>query len=400
MTKISFIGDIMCEEPLQKACRHGSSYNFAPLFEGCRKLFSESDYVIGNLETVFAGEEAGYTKQLYSFNTPDPFADALAKSGIDMVMTAQNHILDRGKAGMLRTLTRLDEVGLEHIGTYVSEEERKEILVKEFSGCRVAFLNYVQSVNSDDNSYILDESEYYLVNQLMPQAASAAKNKKLSFRQKMRKSFIRIITERRYLKLRKMLHRSYANKFTDKLDKNRIREEYLERIRSDMKKARSESDLVVVSLHLGGQFNEIPGERTSFFTRMFADLGADYIINTHPHVVQGTDKIGMAFVAYCLGNFSISPSSVYIPGELKPEYSIVLHLYVDSKDSQTLTFSVLKICENKKHEIEVMPVDELYGRLESSEEKDKIIQDVRFIYSRFTGKTDNDLPVQREYALT
>ena len=195
----------MCEEPLQKACRHGFSYDFDPLFDGCRKLFSESDYVIGNLETVFAGKEAGYTNQLYSFNTPDSFANALAKSGVDMVTTAQNHILNRDKPGLLRTLKVLDEVGVEHIGTYVSEEERNKVFVKEFDGYKVAFLNYVQSTNLDDSPFILDESEYYLVNLLMPQVLSA-KPKKLSPRQKIKNSLIKSISIRRYLQLRKLLH--------------------------------------------------------------------------------------------------------------------------------------------------------------------------------------------------
>ena len=115
MKKITFIGDIMCEEPLQNASKKGASYHFDQVFEGCKRLFSESDYVVGNLETVFAGESAGFTKDLFSFNSPDDFAYALAKSGIHMVTTAQNHILDRDRAGLLRTLRVLDEVGIENI---------------------------------------------------------------------------------------------------------------------------------------------------------------------------------------------------------------------------------------------------------------------------------------------
>lgn len=317
---------------------------------------------------------------------------------MDMVTIAQNHILDRGKSGLLRTLSILDAIGLEHIGVYASKEERNEVYIKEFDGCKIAFLNYVQSANSGDNAYILDESENYLVNQLMPQSA-AAKQKKLSPKKRILNFVKNTITERRYLKLRKMLHRSYANKFTDKLDKSRLRDEYLERIKTDMKKARSAADLVIVFLHLGGQFNEIPGERTTYFTHMFADLGADYIINTHPHVVQGTDTIGATFVAYCLGNFSISPSSIYIPGEYKPEYSIALHLYLDSKKSQKITFSVLKICENRRHEIEVLPVDELFQKLGNNQDKENLINDIQFIYSRFTGKEDKEISIQREYLL-
>ena len=51
----------------------------------------ESDLVVGNLETVFAGEEAGYTNDVYSFNTPDRFVCSMKSAGIDYVSTANNH---------------------------------------------------------------------------------------------------------------------------------------------------------------------------------------------------------------------------------------------------------------------------------------------------------------------
>ena len=98
----------MCERPLLKACYSNKGYNFKSVFEVTKKLFNNSDYVIGNLETVFAGEEAGYTNSLYSFNTPDEFLDALKESGIDLFLTANNHCLDRGIEGLRRTVHELD----------------------------------------------------------------------------------------------------------------------------------------------------------------------------------------------------------------------------------------------------------------------------------------------------
>lgn len=114
--KLTFIGDIMCELPLLKAAHTKKGYDFDSVFVGTTDLFNSADYVVGNLETVFAGKSVGYTRSLYSFNTPDSFLDSLKRAGIDMCVTANNHCLDRGLDGLKRTLYELDKRGISHIG--------------------------------------------------------------------------------------------------------------------------------------------------------------------------------------------------------------------------------------------------------------------------------------------
>ena len=66
--KITIVGDIMCEPPIQEAAkRPDGSYDFAPMYEKVAPLFREADYVIGNMETTLAGEEREYTKSFFSF---------------------------------------------------------------------------------------------------------------------------------------------------------------------------------------------------------------------------------------------------------------------------------------------------------------------------------------------
>lgn len=48
--------------------------------------------------------------------TPDAIAQHLKDSGIDGVITANNHILDRGYKGTLRTLDVLRSSGLDTLG--------------------------------------------------------------------------------------------------------------------------------------------------------------------------------------------------------------------------------------------------------------------------------------------
>ena len=159
MKKISFVGDIMCEKPLMSAVTKYSDGVYSDLFKGTKKYFESSDIVIANLETVFAGKEVGYTDDVYSFNTPDSFAQALGQSGIDYVTTANNHCLDRGIDGAIRTLDKLDEQGIKAFGTYRNKEERKAYESLNIDGFRIGLISYTYGTNVDQNKVIFD-TEY------------------------------------------------------------------------------------------------------------------------------------------------------------------------------------------------------------------------------------------------
>src|SRR5690625_470960 len=104
----------MCEKPLLKASHiKNNEYNFDKVFEVMKPTFEKSDYVIGNLETISAGNELGYTNHIYSFNTPKQFIRSIKDSGIDMVTTATNHSLDRGIKGLKENLLTLEKYNLE-----------------------------------------------------------------------------------------------------------------------------------------------------------------------------------------------------------------------------------------------------------------------------------------------
>lgn len=118
MKKITVIGDIMVEPSFLAQIKKEDEYDFYTPLKALEYLFDSSDYVIGNLETPLAGEEAEYTNRIVSFNAPDSVAEAVKKIGVDVVSTANNHCLDRGFAGLERTLTTLDRIGLDHTGTY------------------------------------------------------------------------------------------------------------------------------------------------------------------------------------------------------------------------------------------------------------------------------------------
>src|SRR5690625_616545 len=125
LIKISFLGDIMCEKPLLHASKiSNDKYNFDKVFANMEKVFQESDYVVGNLETVCAGKKFGYTNHIYSFNSPSEFIESIKKSGVDLVTTATNHSLDRGVPGLIENLKVLEDNDLKSIGTYKDKKSK------------------------------------------------------------------------------------------------------------------------------------------------------------------------------------------------------------------------------------------------------------------------------------
>lgn len=406
-TKISFIGDIMCEKPLLNAAKiKENKYDFNFVFKNMKHQFSESDYIVGNLETVFAGENQEYTNHIYSFNTPDEFAKAIKDSGIDLVTTANNHCLDRGITGLKRTISVLEETNLDHIGTYRTEEERNKLFIKEFNGLKISFLNYTYGTNLQENKVVLKESQKYHVNILKSQESDKRlleqRLKSPNFKQKVFKQIFKHISVEKWIKFKKNFglpaNRMYQDNSLDSIDK-----EILENIRKDIDRAKENSDFVVFHMHSGGQFNEMPGEFSKYMMNFISESGADVIIGTHPHVVQNLTKVNQSIGVYSLGNFNISPSSVYLVPDHLPEYGIIFHLYINKKDLRQVEefkigFSIIKMVESERKYLTVYNIKDIYDK-SSIKEKEQIQKDATVIYNRFLNSNHNLISIQKEYKI-
>lgn len=76
-----------------------------------------------------------------------------------------------------------------------------------------------------------------------------------------------------------------------------------EEICSDVRKAKANSNIVVVSLHWGNEYIRRPSPQQISLAHQIIDSGADVILGHHPHVLQGIEKYHNGLVAYSLGNF-------------------------------------------------------------------------------------------------
>lgn len=146
-----FFGDAMQHQgQLDRARALGTTsnpYEYDSSFTLISPAVEEADYAVVNLELPLGGgpDYSGYPQ----FSAPDSYAKSLKKAGFDLFLTSNNHCLDRRDKGLRRTLEVLDELGVDHIGTYndANERSRKVPFIKEINGMKIGFLNYTYGTN-------------------------------------------------------------------------------------------------------------------------------------------------------------------------------------------------------------------------------------------------------------
>lgn len=118
-------GDVLPHMPLYASARTGDGYDFRPLLAGIDDWVAGADLSICHMEVPLAPEGqqvSGYPL----FGTDRQLVSDLADQGWDACSTASNHSLDRGFAGLARTLDVFDGLGLGHAGTARSDAESAE----------------------------------------------------------------------------------------------------------------------------------------------------------------------------------------------------------------------------------------------------------------------------------
>ncbi|OLS02083.1 CapA family protein [Tissierella creatinophila] len=243
--KLLSVGDIMFHMPQVKAAYLGDgNYDFRDTFKHVKNHISSADISIANFETVTAGNDKKFSG-FPQFNSPKETLFALKETGFDILSTANNHSLDQGKDGILKTLKFIEEYGLKSVGTY--KDQNKEFLIEEKDGVKLGFLSYTYGING---------LEFYL------------SEEELSY-------MISLIDE--------------------------------EKIKSDIEKIKKEVDVVVVSVHWGVEYQTKPNDIQIELGHKMVDWGANIVLGSHPHVLQKSEIIKKDgkdnFIIYSMGNF-------------------------------------------------------------------------------------------------
>ena len=164
-------GDIMVHSTqLDGAKVSDGSYDFSAFFAMTKTYFKNADLSIANLEVTFGGSESGAYSGYPMFNTPDSLADVIKDSGLNLLLTSNNHSYDTGLFGLQRTARVLKKKGIEFIGTKETVDD-PTYLVKNVNNINIGITNFTYETtgaNSGGKKYlngmVLKEEANNLVN--------------------------------------------------------------------------------------------------------------------------------------------------------------------------------------------------------------------------------------------
>ena len=126
-------GDLLWHDTVWQSAaadaRGGAAYDFDPMFADVRPLIEGADLALCHEEVPFAAP--GAPLQSYPvFAAPPEIAPWIASMGWDACTTASNHALDQGFDGLVRTRpTCWSPSGVRHVGTFRTARERRQPVV-------------------------------------------------------------------------------------------------------------------------------------------------------------------------------------------------------------------------------------------------------------------------------
>ena len=292
--RISYVGDLILLKDQVIVAKNNitGKYEFDEMFQYTSKHFHESDFSIGVYEGPSAGNNTSYSTSNYgdgipiALNYPDEFAEAVKKAGIDLVTTANNHLLDKGVDGAMRTLNILDKFNIIHLGSYRNQEEKNKIKIINIKGINIAFLAYTSSVNAMKIENLYENFKY--LTGIIP------------------------IRNNKY----------YENIYND------IKNDFIQ-----VKKAKP--DLIIVLAHMGEQFLHHTIEFQDKWNKIFSELGADIILGDHSHTVQPLEYLGKTLIINSPGNFANS----YIKND--GDSTAIIDIYIHKKLKTVLGASAI-----------------------------------------------------------
>ena len=142
------VGDNLLHMPVVNSGKTADGrYEYSHIFKDLQPVFSEADIAVIGQESVFAGDDVGYSGYPL-FNSPSDMGRTLAKEGFDVVLHASNHVLDKWAKGVEATLEFWKEYPeVTVLGINESQQKQDTVNIIERKGAKLALLNYTYGMN-------------------------------------------------------------------------------------------------------------------------------------------------------------------------------------------------------------------------------------------------------------
>lgn len=203
---------------------------------------TSADILMVNQEFPFGETGEPVANKQYTFQCSPSYVTALKEMGVDVVSLANNHVLDYGKESLLETFATLDNAGILYGGAGETVERAEEVQVIEVNGRKYGFLAVSRVVPTGD----------WKVENSVPGVFSC-------------------------------------------YDDNRLIEL--------VEQASAECDFLAVYPHWGVEHASYPEDYQTKIAERCLAAGADVVVGSHTHCLQGVTFIEDKPVCYSLGNF-------------------------------------------------------------------------------------------------
>jgi len=210
-------------------------------FKEITPAIKKADFSIVNIETAITTKGTPYPKQ-FNFRSNPSSIKGLKQAGFDLVSLANNHSMDYGTEGLVDTMDYLKQQNLPYIGAGADDKEAYQAFHKKINGKIISFLAF---------SRVLPDGVWF-----------SGPNKI-----------------------------GIANAY----EENKV----IKTIEREQKVA----DYVFIYIHWGIEKNNQPEEYQRVLAKKMINAGADAIIGSHPHVLQGFEYYKGKPIAYSIGNF-------------------------------------------------------------------------------------------------
>ena len=244
--RLLFSGDIYLSDHVLNAYDRAGDIS-GVLDDGYRSLIGEADYFAANQEFPFSSRGQQAPDKQYTFRLPESRVSLMNEIGVDLVTLANNHALDFGTDALLDTVSTLDQAGILHVGAGADSEAARQPAIVDVNGVRVGFIGASRVIPVA--SWTAGASSPGMLTAYDPAL------------------LVQTIQETRPL-----------------------------------------CDYLVVLIHWGVERAEMPVDHQTSLGRQCIDAGADLVVGSHPHVLQGIEYYRGKPIVYSLGNFIFGSS--------------------------------------------------------------------------------------------
>ena len=247
---LGFAGDVNLDESYYPVAKYDAEdQDITQCFSG--DLLDEmksADIMMLNNEFAYSTRGTKTPDKSFTFRANPSRVEILKEMGVDIVSLANNHALDYGTEALFDTFDTLDSAAIDYVGAGENMDRAKAPVYIAIGDKTIAFVAA---------SHVIFAMDWYASD----------------------------------------TNPGMVGTYDSTIISQSIRE------------AKANSDFVVIFVHWGVERNTLPENYQRNLAKIYIDAGADAVIGSHPHVMQGFEFYKGKPIAYSLGNFWFNASA-------------------------------------------------------------------------------------------